>query len=159
MDGRAVGPWIPPAEPALGRLALMAADAEGLAKVGAWPELRGNGVAFAGLPTFLCWRGEEAGRQHLALLQARELGALQPGARVEPLPADWLARLDLEALARPLRIHPDFPGGASVHVLQVHGPGAARVRSAGGDAPALLSAMLERLTGIRGWRISAAPQP
>lgn len=85
------------------------------------------------------------------LLQAREVGALVPGARTAPLPADWLDRLDLASLARPLAVHPAFPGGAAVHVVQLPGPGRARVRTLGEPGPAVVRAVLERLTGWGAW--------
>lgn len=145
-------PWIPPAEPSLPRLAMAAADRDGLPSLRAWPEASGNGVRFGALPAFLAWRAL-AGGWHLVLLQARELGALVPGARTAPLPGDWLERLDLPALARPLALHPDFPGGASVHVVQVRGPGAAAVRSTAPAPPGLLAGVLARLSGLEAWRI------
>jgi hypothetical protein len=145
-------PWIPPAEPALARLAMVAADQEGLAELRSWPEIRGNGVVFAGLPPFLCWTGLEDGHR-LVLLQARELGALVPGARKPALPDHWLRDLDLASLARPLRRHPCFPGGASVHVVCVPAAGEARVRGTGTLPEKLLGEVLGRLTGIPAWRI------
>jgi hypothetical protein len=150
-----VEPWIPPAEPSLGRLAMEAADEEGLPAVRAWPEVRGNGVVFGDLPPFLCWTGSEHGRRHLVLLQARELGAVVQGARPSSLPGRWLAELELESLVRPLRRHPCFPEGVSVHVVRVPGPGESRIRSIGAPAPALLQEVLSRLTGIDSWEIHA----
>lgn len=147
-----VNPWIPPAEPSLGRLAMEAADAEGLRDLRSWPEVLGNGVAFGDLPTFLCWTGWDAGHQ-LVLLQARELGALVPGARAAGLPEHWLRDLDISALARPMQRHPHFMGGVGVHVLRVAAPGEAWVRSSGGSALTFLRAVLSRLTGIEDWRI------
>lgn len=149
-------PWLPPREPSLARLAMEAADDEGLRSLTGWPEVRGNGVAFADLPPFLCWTGTEDGR-HLLLLQARELGAVVPGARPSGLAEGWLRELDLESLARPLRRHPDFPGGASVHVIQVPGAGEARVRSVGNRSHRLIEEVLDRLTGITAWRIELEP--
>lgn len=149
-------PWIPPLEPSLARLAMEAADDEGLTSLTGWPEVHGNGVAFASLPPFLCWMGTEDGR-HLLLLQARELGAIVPGARPSGLPEGWLRELDLESLARPLRRHPDFPGGASVHLIHVPGAGEARVRSTGTRPRALIAEVLARLTGIAEWRIQPEP--
>lgn len=154
MVTRAIGPWIPPEQPSLARLALEAADAEGLARLGGWPEVRGNGIAWPGLPTFLCWRGEDGCNHHLLLLQARELGALGQGARPAGLPARWLEDLDLETLARPLRRHPDFPGGAAVQVVRVSARGRAELRSAGPPAPALAAAVLQRLTAEAEWRVT-----
>lgn len=146
-----LGPWIPPEQPDLARLAMAAADAEGLRALRAWPERRQGGVGFGTLPAFLAWRGCLDDCHHLVLLQAREVGALVPGARVAPLPADWLEALNLEDLARPLACHPDFPGGAAVHVVQLLAPGRARVRTAGAPAPDLVAAVLTRLTGVAGW--------
>jgi hypothetical protein len=85
------------------------------------------------------------------LLQAREVGALVPGARIVPLPAGWLADLDLESLARPLAVHPAFPGGAAIHVVRLTGQGRAQVRTLGGPAPEVVRAVLERLTGLGVW--------
>ncbi len=147
-------PWIPPAEPALARLAMEAADLEGNAQLRAWPERKGNGVSFGGLPAFAVWRAFEEG-WHLVLVQARELGALVPGARVEPLPEDWLEGLDLASLAGPLALHPDCPGGASVHVVRVLAPGRAQARSSGPASPAVLTEVLRRLSGIQAWRIES----
>ena len=152
-----VEPWIPPTEPSLGRLAMEAADAEGLRELRAWPDVRGNGVVFGDLPPFLCWTGSEDGRHHLVLLQARELGALVPGARMIDLPEGWLRELDLESLARPLRRHPAFPGGASVQVVRVRKAGEADLRSAGTAPAAILLAVLARLTGVVDWRVVEAP--
>lgn len=132
-----------------------AADAEDLPVLEAWPSVRGNGLVFGALPPFLCWRGEAGGAQRLVLLQPRELGAVVPGARTAPLPEGWLCDLDLEALARPLRRHPDFPGGASVHVLRVAGPRDARIRGTAPVPEALLEWILARLTGLDGWQILA----
>ena len=153
---RDLGPWLP-AEPGdLARLAWLSADAAGAASVRAWPEWSRGGLVFGGLPPFLPWRGTLAGRWHLALFQARELGALAPGARIAPLPESWLEQLDLESLARPLAIHPDLPGGAAVHVVRVAGPGQARVRSWGLPGPELVGAALARLTGEARWRVELA---
>lgn len=152
MDRIPAEPWIPPAEPSLARLAMDAADAEGLRSLTAWPEVRGNGVGFGSLPPFLCWRGSAPDHQ-LVLLQARELGAVVPGARIQGLPEDWLQSLDFDSLVRPLRRHPDFPGGAAVHVLRVTAPGEARIRSSGGFPRPFLEAVLARLTGLEEWRI------
>ena len=85
------------------------------------------------------------------LVQPREVGALVPGARSVPLPGRWLEELDLENLARPLAAHPDFPGGAAVHVVRLSGIGRAQVRSLGEPGPALVRAVLERLTGVADW--------
>ena len=149
-------PWIPPQEPSLAWLAMAAADVEGLASLTGWPEVRGNGVVFGDLPPFLCWTGTEDDR-HLLLLQARELGAIVPGARPRELPENWLRDLDLASLARPLRSHPDFPGGTSVHVIRVPASGEARVRGDGTPPCALIAAVLARLTGIVEWRIHPEP--
>jgi len=150
----AIAPWLPPAEPDLARLAMAAADAEGLRELRAWPEARQGGVGFGALPPFLAWRGRVDGRQHLVLLQARELGALVPGARAAALPEGWLEALALADLARPLAAHPDFPGGTAVHVVQLPGPGRARVRTAGTPAAELVRAVLARLTGLEAWAFS-----
>jgi len=146
-----LGPWIPPELPDLARLAMEAADAAGIWHLRDWPSLRKSGVAFGGLPPFLAWRGLVAGRHHLVLVQAREAGALVPGARPADLPAGWLDRLELEDLARPLAAHPDFPGGAAVHVVRLAAPGRAQVRTRGEAEPELVRAVLERLTGLAAW--------
>ena len=146
-----VDPWIPPASPDLAALAMEAADAAGVASLRSWPEVRKSGIGFGGLPPFSCWRGEAEGRWHLVLLQAREVGALVPGARIERLPGGWLDALDLESLARPLAQHPDFPGGASVHVVQLPGGDRFRVRSSGPAAPGLVAEVLKRVSSIRTW--------
>lgn len=143
-------PWIPPATPDLARLAWDAADAAGVDSLREWPVVKQAGIAFGDLPTFLCWRVTQ-GAHHLVLLQPRELGALVEGARPSPLPRDWLETLDLEALARPLACHPDFPGGASVHVVRLPARGRLECRTFGQAAPEAVSAVVERLTGITGW--------
>lgn len=147
----AIAPWLPPEQPDLARLAMAAADAAGIRELRAWPELRKGGIGFGELPPFLTWRGQEAGRHHLVLVQPREVGALVPGAKRVRLPEDWLESLDLESLARPLGCHPDFPGGAAVHVVRLAGPGRAQVRTLGGPGPAVVRAVLERLTGTKEW--------
>ncbi len=143
-------PWIPPPTPDLARLAWEAADAAGVVSLQDWPVVKQAGIAFGELPTFLCWHVFQ-GTHHLVLLQPRELGALVEGARPSPLPPDWLETLDLEALARPLACHPDFPGGASVHVVRVPTRGRMECRTFGHAAPGAVSAVVERLTGIREW--------
>ncbi|MDP1832740.1 MAG: hypothetical protein Q8K67_11825 [Geothrix sp.] len=155
LDGmQSIGPWIPPASPDLAALAMDAADEAGLASLRAWPELRKGGIGFGALPPFLCWRGREDGAWHLVLLQAREVGALVPGARTAPLPAGWLDSLDLESLARPLARHPDFPGGASVHVVHLPGGESFRVRTLGSAAPELVAEVLKRTSHIQVWNLS-----
>jgi hypothetical protein len=155
MDGTFLEPWIPPAEPDPMRLALEAADEAGRDRCDAWPAFRMGGVAFGDLPPFLAWHGVVDGRHHLVLLQAREAGGLVPGARARPLPEGWLAALDLEALAAPLARHPAFAGGAAVHVAGILGPGEVAVRSYGGQAPAVVEAVLARVTAVGRWRIGA----
>jgi hypothetical protein len=146
-----IGPWLPPEQPDLARLAMAAADAAGVVELRAWPELRKGGIGFGDLPPFLPWRGREAGREHLVLVQPREVGALVPGARSAPLPGRWLEDLDLESLARPLAGHPDFPDGAAVHVVRITGIGRAQLRTSGEAGPAVVRAVLERLTGVGDW--------
>ena len=145
-DVEALGPWLPPAEPDLTRLAFAAADAEGTASLQAWPEVRSGGIAFGGLPPFLVWRGRWKDRWHLVLVQPREVGALVPGARPADLPQGWLGTLDLEALARPLRHHPDQPG-ASVHLVSLRRGVPPEVRTSGEPAPQVVAAVLARLAG------------
>jgi hypothetical protein len=153
MDGLFLEPWLPHPAPDLARLAFAAADEEGGASPRVWPEFRKGGVGFQDLPPFLPWVGREKDASHLVLLQARELGALVPGARVPPLPSAWLESLDLRALAVPLGRA--FPEGARVHVAQVKGPGRARTRDLGTPWPQGVARVLERLTGTAGWRVDA----
>ena len=153
LDGmQSVEPWLPPAIPDLALLAMSAADEVGIASLRAWPELRKGGIGFGDLPPFLCWRGLAENGWHLVLLQPRELGALVPGARTAALPEGWLEALDLEALARPLARHPDFPGGTSVHVVQVPGPGCFRVRSSGQTDPGLITLVLQHTSAVTDWQ-------
>ncbi|MFN7957680.1 MAG: hypothetical protein U0P46_05045 [Holophagaceae bacterium] len=149
-----VEPWIPPASPDLAALAMEAADEAGVASLRAWPEVRKGGIGFGSLPPFLCWRGLAEGAWHLVLLQAREVGALLPGARTAPLPAGWLEALDLEALARPLARHPDFPGGASVHVVHLPGGADFRVRTFGTPSPDLVAEVLKHTSHIQIWHLA-----
>ncbi|MBS1766043.1 MAG: hypothetical protein JST05_01380 [Acidobacteria bacterium] len=147
----ALEPWIPPASPDLARLAMEAADAEGVASLSIWPEVDKGGIRFGGLPPFLVWRGILEGRIHLVLLQPREVGAIVPGARGAQLPAGWLDGLDLASLARPLRHHPDV-AECAVHVVSLHASGEARVREAGPAAHGLVAAVLDRVSGVTAWR-------
>jgi hypothetical protein len=149
-----VEPWIPPASPDLAALAMDAADEAGIASMRAWPELRKGGIGFGSLPPFLCWRGREHGAWHLVLMQAREVGALVPGARTAPLPAGWFEALDLDSLARPLSRHPDFPGGASIHVVHLPGGESFRVRTFGSPAPPLVAEVLKRTSHIQIWNLA-----
>jgi hypothetical protein len=149
-----VEPWIPPTSPDLAALAMDAADEADSASLRAWPEWRKGGIGYGALPPFLCWRGRVDGAWHLVLLQAREVGALVPGARTAPLPAGWLDSLDLESLARPLSRHPDFPGGASVHVVHLPGGESFRVRTFGAAAPQLVAEVLKRTSHIQVWNLA-----
>jgi hypothetical protein len=155
MNGLFLEPWIVPPEPSLMRLALEAADEEGLDRCDAWPEGARGGVVFGGLPPFLTWHGILGGRHHLLLLQAREVGALVPGARITTLPEGWLENLDLVALARPLSRHPAFPGGAAVHVVRVLGPGRAALRSLGESPGGVPGEVLARVSGVDPWEVKA----
>jgi hypothetical protein len=67
------------------------------------------------------------------------------------MPKGWLDALDLESLARPLSCHPDFPGGASVHVVHLPGGNTCRVRTFGAPAPDLVAEVLSRTTHIQSW--------
>ncbi len=154
MDDPCLAPWIPPEQPDLASLAMAAADAEGVATLRAWPERRRGGIAFGRLPPFLCWRGQAAKLWHLVLLQPRELGALIPGAHRADLPSGWLEAMDLEALGRPLARHPDFPGGASIQVVQVPRREAFRVRTYGTAAPGLVAEVLGRLSLCQVWQLT-----
>jgi hypothetical protein len=151
---QSVEPWLPPVSPDLAALAMAAADEAGVDSLRAWPELRKGGIGFGSLPPFLCWKGLRDGAWHLVLLQAREVGALVPGARAAPLPENWLAGLDLEALARPLARHPDFPGGASVHVVHLPGGEVFRVRTFGAAAAEVVAAVLKRISHIQVWNLA-----
>lgn len=153
-DMQSVAPWIPPLSADLARLAMIAADEAGIASLRAWPEVQKGGIAFGELPPFLCWRGYREGAWHLILLQAREVGALVPEARPVALPANWLDRLDLESLARPLSRHPDFPGGAAVQVVHLPGGPVFRVRAFGRVAPDLVMEVLRRLSHIQDWNLA-----
>jgi len=144
-------PWLPPPIPDLAALAMAAADEAGLESLRAWPEWRKGGIGFGDLPPFLCWRVEQHGVWQLVLLQPRELGALVPGARPAALPDGWLAALDLEALARPLGRHPDFPGGASVQVVHLPGGSVFQVRTWGQPQPQAVVEVLRRTSSIQSW--------
>lgn len=149
-----VEPWILPPQPDLARHAMEVADALAIRELRAWPEARKGGIGFGDLPPFLSWHGILDGRHHLVLLQPREVGALVPGARVAPLPPDWLTDLDLESLARPLAHHPAFPGGASIQVVRlVAGAEVAeiQVRTHGTTSPELVRAVLEIVSSVRVW--------
>lgn len=150
-----VEPWVLPPAPDLARLAMEVADELGVAELRAWPEARKGGIGFGILPPFLSWRGTRGAEAHLVLLQPREVGALVPGARVEPLPNRWLVTLDLESLARPLAHHPAWGGAvASVHVVSLVG-GAEGVqvlaRTQGLEAPELVRLVLDKVGGERVW--------
>lgn len=130
------------------------ADQLDVRKLEAWPEARKGGIGFGSLPPFLSWLGVEGGKRHLVLLQAREVGAMVPGARMAPLPYQWLESLDLESLARPLARHPAFGAGASVHVVHLKPKGEAQVRSYGDAAPEVIRAVLERLCDVQLWNFT-----
>lgn len=149
----ALEPWIPPERPDLARLALEAADEEGSGGMGPWPEILKGGIGFGSLPPFLPWHGQLHGGHHLVLLQPREIGALVPGARPRTLPAGWLKALDLEALAKPLARHPAFPGGASIHVVAILGPGRASARTWGAAAGNLVAAVLAQVSSVETWTV------
>jgi hypothetical protein len=130
-----------------------AADEAGIGSLRAWPEVRQSGIGFGSLPPFLCWRGLKEGAWHLILLQAREVGALVPGAQTAPLPDHWFETLDLASLARPLAHHPEFPGGASVHVVQLPGGEWFRVRTFGTAAPDLVADVLKHVSHLQNWHL------
>lgn len=152
-----VEPWLPPPQPDLARLAMEAADAAGLVELRDWPEFIRGGVGFRGLPIFLPWYGRDGGGHILVLVQPREVGAIVPGARPQPMPEGWLEDLDLEALALPLARHPAFGGQAHVQVVQVLAAGQAKVRALGPPAPAVVAAVLARLTGLEPWTCQFLP--
>jgi hypothetical protein len=149
-----IEPWIPPASPDLALLAMDAADEAGIPSLRTWPERRKGGIGFGDLPPFLCWRGEQNGAWHLVLLQPREVGALVPGAHTMSLPTGWFEALDLPSLARPLARHPDFPGGAAVHVVHLPGGDICRVRTFGVAAPDLVTEVLKRTSHIQIWNLA-----
>ena len=151
MDLDFLAPWIPPAQPDLARLAMEWADAVGIDRLLAWPEHRGGGIGFQELPPFLAWRGQAGAQVHLVLVQAREVGAMVPGARIQPMPVGWLEALDLNALAGPLARHPDLGGAAAVHVVHLERAGIARVRSLDEPGGEVVRAVLGRLSGIVEW--------
>ena len=151
MDDLRVEPWVLPAQPDLARLAMDVADALEVRELRAWPVADKGGIGFGGLPPFVSWHGLFQGQHHLVLLQAREVGALVPGARTAPLPSRWLETLDLESLARPLAHHPAFQGSASIHVIHLPARGEARARSHGDPAPDVIRAVLGRLSDVRVW--------
>ena len=147
-------PWIPPSSPDLAVLAMEAADLAGIQHLRRWPELRKGGIGFGDLPPFLCWRGRQVGAWHLVLLQAREVGAQVPGARMAPLPPGWLRDLDLESLVRPLARHPAFPGGTSVHVVHLPGTGIFQARTWGTPAPDFVAEVLRHASLIQIWNLA-----
>ena len=151
MDDLKVEPWVLPYQPDLARLAMEVADQLDVRELRAWPEARKGGIGFGSLPPFLSWLGVKDGKRHLVLLQAREVGALVPGARTAPMPLHWLESLDLESLARPLAHHPALGDGASVHVVHLKPKGEAQVRSYGEPAPDVIRAVLERLSDVQVW--------
>jgi hypothetical protein len=151
MTNLRVEPWILPTQPDLARLAMEVADELNIRELHAWPEARKGGIGFESLPPFLSWLGVQHGKRHLVLLQAREVGALVPGARTVPLPHHWLESLDLESLARPLAHHPAFGEGASVHVVHLKPKGEAQVRTFGNAAPDVIRAVLQRLSDVQVW--------
>ncbi len=154
MDDLRVEPWILPLQPDLARLAMEVADHFDVREIRAWPETRKGGIGFGSLPPFLSWLGMTQGKRHLVLLQAREVGALVPGARTAPMPHQWLDSLDLESLARPLAHHPALGGDASIHVVQLKPGGEAQIRSYGQAAPEVVRAVLERLSDVQVWNFS-----
>ncbi len=151
MDELFIEPWILPSDPDLARLAMDVADALEVHELRAWPVADKGGIGFGGLPPFVSWHGLQHGKHHLVLLQAREIGALVPGARISPLPARWLETLDLESLARPLAHHPVFEGGASIHLIHLPARGEAQVRCYGDPAPDIIRAVLTRLSDVQVW--------
>lgn len=150
-------PWIPPDAPDLAVLAMAAADAAGLPRLRSWPEARKGGLVMGDLPPFLAWRARTPSGWHLVLVQPRELGALVAGARPQPLPGGWLEALSLADLARPLQLHPAFPGGVHVHVAHLAGGDRVRVRTHGEPAPDLVRAVLRRLSPRPDWRPELEP--
>lgn len=154
MNEFQVEPWIPPPHPDLARLAMEVADQLEVRELRAWPEARKGGIGFGSLPPFLSWLGVQDGTTHLVLLQAREVGALVPGARTAPMPLHWLESLDLESLARPLAHHPAFGDGAAVHVVHLKPNAEVQVRSYGPAAPSVVRAVLDRLSDVRVWNFS-----
>jgi diaminopimelate epimerase len=74
-----------------------------------------------------------------------------------------VAAVDLPSLAPPLRWHPAIPGGTNVTVVEVMGPGEARIRSwergvegetlCCGTGCAVAAAWLAQIQGIRTWTL------
>lgn len=74
-----------------------------------------------------------------------------------------VAAVDLPSLAPPLRWHPAIPGGTNVNVVEVMGPGEARIRSwergvegetlCCGTGCAVAAAWLARTQGLRTWTL------
>ena len=154
MSPLTVEPWILPPQPELARLAMEVADLLDVRLLRAWPEARKGGIGFGDLPPFLSWHGVREGRHHLVLLQAREVGALVPGARIQALPPNWLATLDLDSLARPLAHHPAFEGGAAVQVVRLVGAAGnpeVHVRSYGEPAFDVVRAVLDQVSSVKLW--------
>jgi len=155
MSSLHLEPWIPPVEPDLARLAMDVADRLDVAELRGWPELRKGGIGFWVLPPFLSWHAVQDGAHHLVLLQPREVGALVPGARLEPLPNRWLGTLDFESLARPLAHHPAWGGAeASVHAVSVKPKAEGAeilVRTWGTEAPEVVRAVLSEVSSVRLW--------
>jgi len=154
MNDLRVEPWVLPLHPDLAHLAMEVADQFDVRELRAWPEARKGGIGFGSLPPFLSWLGVQHGIRHLVLLQAREVGALVPGARTAPLPNQWLESLDLESLARPLAHHPALGDGASVHVVQLKPKAEVHIRSYGDAAPDVIRAVLERLSDVQVWNFT-----
>ena len=77
-----------------------------------------------------------------------------------------VAAVDLPTLAPPLRWHPAVPGGTNVNVVEVLGPGEARIRSwergvegetlCCGTGCAVAAAWLARTSGIPAWTLRPA---
>lgn len=154
MNDLLVEPWVLPLQPDLARLAMEVADQLDVRELRAWPEASKGGIGFGSLPPFLSWLGVQNGLKHLVLLQAREVGAMVPGARTAPLPDHWLENLDLESLARPLAHHPALGDGASVHVVHLKPKAEVQVRSYGDAAPEIIRAVLERLSDVQVWNFT-----
>lgn len=105
-----------------------------------------------------------------------------PVETIEPSVCGWIgnpqlvlevasvARVDLPALARPLRFHPAFPEGTNVNVLEILREGEGRIRSwergvegetlCCGTGCAVAGAWLAQRSGCLEWRLeTASPDP
>jgi diaminopimelate epimerase len=110
--------------------------------------------------------GEGFGLREVSLETTHPAGFAWIGNPQLVLRVPSVAEVDLPALAPPLRHHPVFPGGTNVNVIEVLGPGEARIRSwergvegetlCCGTGCAVAAAWLASTDGIRSWRLQTA---